>query len=754
MVETFDIIVIGSGIGGLTAASILARLKGKRVLVLEKHYVAGGLTHEFHREQYSWDTGIHYIGNIAPGSDPRLLMDLVTAKQVTWNSMPDVFDRLVFPDFTVDVHKDPQKFIENLIALFPTEEKAIRQYINDLRSANNWYIANFLSKTEDILVWLPFAIKSFGKGKLARMTTREYMDKSFKDKKLKAVLIAQWGDYGLPPERSSFGIHALVVWGYSVKAGAFFPEGGGRVIAQAVENVIEQEGGRIQVDTEVTEILVNEGSAYGVKVSQSNGCEEEFHANTIISNVGAELTFRDLVPAEYCKNEREELAGFERGTSCLTLYLGLSESPEIFGIKGENYWLYETYEMNGISDCASEIFEGNAQYGFLSFPSMKNKQAHAHTAEVCIFIDPKFFEDWAHRPNEYYEAKDKITKAMLAMLERQFPGFSEIIDYVELSTPVTLERFTSRVRGEPYGIPATPARFNLKSLKPRTSLKNLFLSGSDVCSLGIVGALHGGAAAAACIIGPMGYMRIMIGANIADKKPRPEFKATGISSHLISGFLKSKVQKTKTVFELQIKIDQEINFQAGQHIDLQISESKKRSYSVMSVNNNILTLLIDIKPGGPGSKYVMALAVGETLTFSKPKGNFQLNNNNVPICLISTGTGMVPLTAILKEYQKTALCDTAPIFLFGATKTASNFMPEYLKDIPGKIDVTYCLSREKKVKTGELRGRITDLLETKSENAFNFTDTDFYICGNPRMVQDVQRLLREKGAHKVFTELY
>ena len=126
MTEKFDVIVIGSGMGGLTAASILTRLKGKRVLVLEKHYVAGGQTHEFHRNQYSWDVGIHYVGAMAPGEQARLMFDLVTGKQVDWNPMPDVFDRFVLPDMTVEVHKDPQKFAASLIALFPAEERAIR----------------------------------------------------------------------------------------------------------------------------------------------------------------------------------------------------------------------------------------------------------------------------------------------------------------------------------------------------------------------------------------------------------------------------------------------------------------------------------------------------------------------------------------------------------------------------------------------------------------------------------------------------
>jgi phytoene dehydrogenase-like protein/NAD(P)H-flavin reductase len=748
--QTYDVIVIGSGIGGLTAAAILTRLKGKRVLVLEKHYVAGGQTHEFHRNQYSWDIGIHYVGAIAPGEQARLLFDLVTGKQVEWNAMPDTFDRFVYPDFTIDAHKDPEIFAANLIQAFPAEERAIRQYFRDLASASNWYIANFLGKFADWMVRMPFVLKSWGKGKLARMTVQDYVDRSFKDDKLKAVLASQWGDYGLPPERASFGLHALVTWSYSGKTGAFFPEGGGRAIAPAAEKVITLQGGRILVDTEVSEILVRDGAAYGVRARQSNGWQGEFHAETIISNVGAEQTFADLVPKGYCHNEREELATFEQGTSFVTLYLGLSKSPEKFGIKGENYWIYENYQHTGSTNCVADLIAGKANYGFVSFPSMKNRQAHAHTAEVCVCINPDSFHDWSERPGEYYQAKEKITASLLDLLERHFPGFGEIIDYAELSTPVTMQRFTSRPRGEPYGIPGTPARFDLKALKPKTSIKNLYLSGSDVCSLGIVGALQGGAAAAACVIGPMGFMRIMIGANIADKKPAPKFIEAHLSAHKISGAVLRKTQKTDAVIELQIKINEDISFRPGQHIDLQVNDKEQRAYSVLSLSDNVMTLIIDTSPGGPGSQYIEGLATQEMVAFSAPKGNFLLNNMDAPVCFISTGTGMVPLRAMLEEYLATTRCDIAPKFIFGTGKQADNYMPEYLEQ--ENTDITYCLSREE---NGIFfKGRITHYLESEKSSNLKFPETDFYICGNPNMVQDVQKLLRKRGARRVFVEYY
>jgi len=754
--EKFDVIVIGSGMGGLTAASILTRLKGKKVLVLEKHYVAGGQTHEFHRNQYSWDVGIHYAGALGKGEQARLMMDLVTGKQVDWNEMPDVFDRFKFPDFTIDVHKDPKVFAAHLIAQFPAEKKGIQQYFRDLKSANNWYISNFLSKIPDPVARMPFALRSIGKGKLARMTTKAYMDKSFTDPRLKAALVAQWGDYGLTPDRSSFGIHALVAWGYSAGTGAYFPQGGGRAIAQAVEKVIETTGGRIEVDTEVTEILIKNGAAYGVKVVQSNGWQGEFHSETIISNVGAELTFNHLVPASHCQSERAEITGFERGTAMVVLYLGLKHSPEKMGFKGENYLIHESYDIDNSANCIPDLIDGKANYGFLSFPSLKNRGAHAHTAEFCVSADAGVFDQWADRPADYYRAKDKITASILGLLERHFPGFGDMVDYSELSTPITMEHYTTRPKGEPYGIPATPARFNLKALQPRTSVKNLFLAGSDVCSLGIVGALNGGAAAAAAVIGPMGYLRIMIGATIADKKPAPVYHDTDIAAHMLTGLVEAIEQKSSTVLELKIKADQRVNFRAGQHVDLQVSGNARRSYSVLSVIDGVLTLVIDTKPDGVGSRYVRQLTVGDKVMFSKLKGSFMLNNRDVPACFISTGTGMVPVLAMLRELRElreNSHTNTPAQFIFGTRVRSENYMPAYLDGIDG-VKTTYCLSRQDTVEGDEFAGRITDYINADDQSRLNYAETDFYVCGNPNMVQDVLRSLRENGAARVFVEYY
>jgi phytoene dehydrogenase-like protein len=118
MAKEFDLILIGSGAGALTVASLAAQLRGQRVLVLERHFKAGGFTHAFRRNGFRWDVGLHYVGQMGSGSQTRRLFDLITGGNVRWSMLPDPLERFVYPELTFDLCRGADRFMADLIERF------------------------------------------------------------------------------------------------------------------------------------------------------------------------------------------------------------------------------------------------------------------------------------------------------------------------------------------------------------------------------------------------------------------------------------------------------------------------------------------------------------------------------------------------------------------------------------------------------------------------------------------------------------
>lgn len=514
--EKFDIIIIGSGMGALALASLMARLHDKRILMLERHFKMGGFTHTFKRKgKYLWDVGLHYVGGMKQGSINRELFDAITDAKVIWNKMPDIFERFVYPDFTFDVKSDKIQFMEDLISQFPKEKSAIQDYFKDVVSISSWFARHVTMKAmPPVLGKVASLLTLKGRGS-ALMTTGQYMNENFKDEKLRAVLLSQWGDYGLPPSRSAFVIHALVAGHYF--EGGYYPVGGSGTIADSVKTIMEGKGGHILLNHCAEEIIIEKNRAIGVRAKEIIGkkvTEKEFFAPIIVSNTGAYNTYLKLLPENYSQSFKNEIINSVTSTSNLTLYLGFNGNPETLGFHGENYWIYDSYDHDDIYLRRNSILSGQVPAAYLSFPSLKDPEAKAHTAEVIGFCDYEPFnkwkdQKWQKREADYQALKDGISESLIGFMDARFKGFRDLIDYQELSTPLTNEHFTDHINGNIYGLPCTPERFNYEWLGPHTPVENLYLTGADASSPGIIGAMMGGFATAASILGLRGLLSLI-----------------------------------------------------------------------------------------------------------------------------------------------------------------------------------------------------------------------------------------------------
>ncbi|PPS45720.1 NAD(P)/FAD-dependent oxidoreductase [Chroococcidiopsis sp. TS-821] len=514
--QRFDVIVIGSGIGGLTVAALLSKLYRKRVLVLEQHFTAGGFTHTFERKgKFSWDVGLHYVGDMGEGSTGKAVFNYLTNSNLQWHKMPDPFEKFVYPDFTFEVYSDPDRYQADLVQRFPQEQFAIQRYFKDIQTAAFWF--GMHSMLELFPRWLhPLlrpAIRSFGA--IARQTTQQYLEQHFQNVHLRALLASQWGDYGLPPSRSCFGIHSVIVSHYL--KGGWYPVGGAKAIAQSIIPVIERSGGTVLTQRRVTEILLDSGAAVGVKAQHTAKPQadlETYYASIVVSDTGAFNTYLKLIPSNYPLVERQAIQTFPKGSSMVTVYLGLNESPQRLGFQGENHWIYTTYDHETIAQ--NSLISSNylPKFCYLLFPSLKDPLAREHTAEIIAHVDYDFFSQWREQPwrrrgSEYTELKAQITQSLIQLVESHYPGFQNLIEYAELSTPLTVEHFDASDRGAIYGIPCIPERLDQSWIGVRTPIKNLYLTGADTFSPGIMGAMMGGVKTAGILNGAFGFFKIM-----------------------------------------------------------------------------------------------------------------------------------------------------------------------------------------------------------------------------------------------------
>ncbi|MBT8306401.1 MAG: NAD(P)/FAD-dependent oxidoreductase, partial [Maribacter sp.] len=287
----YDSILIGSGMGSLTTAAILSK-EGQQVLVLERHYTAGGFTHVFKRKGYEWDVGIHYIGEVQrPKSITKNLFDYVSDSKLKWADMGKVYDRIYIGDKAYDFVKDVQKFKQKLYGYFPSEKSAIDAYLNlvfaSTKATRNYFMEKalppLLSKLVGRRMRKPFL-------QFSNRTTYDVLRELTKNEELIKVLTGQYGDYGLPPKKSSFSMHASVVRHYF--SGGSFPVGGSSQIVDNIDPVIEKAGGTILINAEVDKIVIKNNKAIGVQMLDG----KIFQAKNIICGAGIMTTYTKLLP--------------------------------------------------------------------------------------------------------------------------------------------------------------------------------------------------------------------------------------------------------------------------------------------------------------------------------------------------------------------------------------------------------------------------------------------------------------------------
>lgn len=513
---TVDVAIIGAGLGGLMTAARLLQA-GRSVAVLDAHYVAGGCATMFARgsgdARYTFDIGVHYLGGCKTGGRlPTLLKEV--GVEVDWCPLdPDGFDELIFPDLRFRIPSNVDLYRERLVALFPKEKAGIDRYIRLLNEVR------LLGRPDAPRGWRQ-AWEALSSGRLAaahrNSTLAVFLDSCTQNPQLRAIIAGQNGDYGLGPSRVSAMLHAGLVNHYF--EGAYYPKGGGQVIADKLAERVEQLGGSIHLRHPVTKIRVEGGRAVGLAYQGPHGDAGELRAKTVVSNADLRRTLLELLPSEHLKADvRQKAEHYEMGGAIFLTCLAVKANLKALGMGATNYWAFDNYDFDALY---TEV-DGDAlppvRGCYITSATVKDPQSPGHappgveTVEIMALM-PGRSEVWGvpqaavwgpgyRREAVYQERKQKVEADLIGRLEKLFPTSTKEILHQESATPVSHSRFTWASGGSGYGLAATPEQFLERRPGYRGPIDGMFLCGASTrAGHGVVGALASGAHAAKAIL--------------------------------------------------------------------------------------------------------------------------------------------------------------------------------------------------------------------------------------------------------------
>ncbi|CAK8672438.1 unnamed protein product [Clavelina lepadiformis] len=520
--ENLDAIVVGSGIGGLACAGLLAR-SGKRVLVLEKHDRAGGTTHTYETKGFEFDIGIHVVGDMAPGSVCRCFMDTLTDSQLEWVETHEHFDCVVLnmPERPIKMYnwvKGIKNSKKQLLADFPQEEKAIERFFELTRSCkaatNTLLMLKLLPKTLMNIASKLGLFQLFLRDYIyvSQNSLEQIIDQLTENKDLRTVLTYSFGDYGTLPKDTCFLMHGMLT-NHLVRTGCYYPKGGPSEIAYQIIPGIERAGGVVLSGVKVEELLIEGGRACGVKVSKmSSSLKQEIRAPLVISAAGYFNTFKEMLPKSMSEKHGilQKLPCIKPGVSCLQVMVGLKGSPEELGLQAKNFWIVSSNDHGKATADYLALSQEDAANSeipilFASFPGTKDptwneRFPNKSTCVIVTFCNLAWFEEWQNDPAQnrgrvYNNFKSNFINQAWEQVVNVFPHLKDKVEYIEGGSPLSHVYYLNSMHGEMYGMDHNIERFqyeNAINIRPETSIPGLYLTGQDIFTCGFSGAAFAG----------------------------------------------------------------------------------------------------------------------------------------------------------------------------------------------------------------------------------------------------------------------
>lgn len=489
--DRYDVIIVGSGLGGLVTAVTLAK-EGKHVCVLEKNNQFGGNLQTFSRNKKIFDTGVHYLGGLAVGQNLYQYFDyLGIMDELQLETMPTVFDEVLFGDEAIrfPMAQGYTAFVDHLTQFFPDERATLLQYVEDLQYTCRAFPLYYVEDGEGY------------KSTVLHTSVRAYMQKLTTNERLRAVLVGNNFLYGGEEHKTPFYVYALALNSYIMSA--YRCTLGGSQISKLLIKRLRALGGEAYKREEVTDVVVENGAV--VRVETHSG--KQLQADQYVLNIDPKRALQMVGKENFRKTYFDRIQELPVTTSCFSVHVVLK--PQKIAYAAHNLYYHDS--MDSVWQATHDDEATWPTMFMLSMNKDPQHPAYAETLTLLSYMDFDAVAPWAHtfntaaspaaRGEDYDLFKQRKAKLLIDKLKTYLPEIDAAIAQLYVATPLSYRDYIGVHRGNLYGHSKDVADPLKTFMSPKTKISNLFLTGHAVYMHGVLGVTIGAMATCAEMIG-------------------------------------------------------------------------------------------------------------------------------------------------------------------------------------------------------------------------------------------------------------